>query len=226
MGRVATSASPFIVSATESAERPTPSLAARRAMNSRWRLVTGARIALGDSLAASSATGGTHTSPRYGASPAFSSSHTLPAPQPASCLSPSSVALSVSHTASTGPPRRAASPMTSAMTFLGMPLRSSSTTHQNAPAIIIVSLLNSLGVLAQGADELFHGVFGFARDHPARRPRGQRLELGDTELRRHGRQAEVGGLHVLDLLLLGAHDPLEGRVARLVHALLRRQHGR
>ena len=57
-------------------------------MNSRWRLVTGARIAFGDSLPASSASAGAHTSPRYGASAAFSSSQTRLAPQLAELLQP------------------------------------------------------------------------------------------------------------------------------------------
>ena len=63
-GRVATSRSPSIARVTQSAASPTPSRAARRARNSRWRLVTGPRIARGDSLAASSAAAPAHTSPR------------------------------------------------------------------------------------------------------------------------------------------------------------------
>jgi hypothetical protein len=60
---VATSWSPSIAIATESADSPAPSLAANRATNSRMRLVTGAKIAFGDSLATSSASAGTQTSP-------------------------------------------------------------------------------------------------------------------------------------------------------------------
>src|SRR5262249_62144183 len=62
--------------------------------------------------------------------------HTFVAPQAPRRLSPSSPALSVSHTASVGPPNRVASPSTSAITFFGIPLRSSSTTHQIAPGIV------------------------------------------------------------------------------------------
>jgi hypothetical protein len=52
-------------------------------------------------------------------------------------LRPASLALSVSHTASTFPgASRDASPMTSAMTFFGEPFRSSSTMHQNAFGIV------------------------------------------------------------------------------------------
>src|SRR5215470_17733708 len=157
-------------------------------MNSRNRLVTGARIALGDSLAASSATGGTHVSPRYGASPAFSNNHTFPAPHAPSCFSPSSLALSVSHAASTGPPRRAASPSTSAITFFGVPFRSSSTTHQIAPAIVIVLFgeggyaplaappgllvrwvsLDRFRVLSKRTHQFLHRILHVARDDAPR----------------------------------------------------------
>ena len=72
-----------------------------------------------------------------------SSSSTRLAPHSASCLSPASVALSVSHTASAWPPAlaasRPASPSTSAITFLGFPCRSSSTMLQNAPAMSAIS---------------------------------------------------------------------------------------
>src|SRR5207249_4255442 len=51
-GRVATSRSPSIANATQSAASPTPSRAASRATNSRARLVTGAKMAFGRSLAA------------------------------------------------------------------------------------------------------------------------------------------------------------------------------
>src|SRR3989442_1696220 len=50
-GRVATSRSPSIANATQSAASPTPSRAASRATNSRARLVTGAKMAFGRSLA-------------------------------------------------------------------------------------------------------------------------------------------------------------------------------
>ena len=136
-GRVATSRSPSIANATQSAASPTPSRAASRATNSRARLVTGAKMAFGRSLAASSAAAPTQISPRYGASAAFSRSQTLVAPHSASCVRPASVAVSVSHTASAWPlETRAASPMTSAITFFGVPRRSSSTMHQNAFAIV------------------------------------------------------------------------------------------
>ena len=123
----------------ESAESPAPSRAASRAMNSRWRAETGAKMACGDSLPARSATTGVHTSPRYGANAAFSSSQIRLAPHSPSCLIPSGVALSVTHTASACAPacpaRREASPITSAITFLGAPCRSSSTMHQYAPGM-------------------------------------------------------------------------------------------
>src|ERR1700687_4022501 len=123
----------------ESAESPAPSRAASRAMNSRWRAETGAKMACGDSLPARSATTGVHTSPRYGANAAFSSSQIRLAPHSPSCLIPSGVALSVTHTASACAPacpaRRQPSPITSAITFLGAPCRSSSTMHQYAPAM-------------------------------------------------------------------------------------------
>src|SRR5215470_13519328 len=51
-GRVAISLPPSAASAVESAERPAPSRAASRAMNSRCRVVTGPKIACGDSLRA------------------------------------------------------------------------------------------------------------------------------------------------------------------------------
>src|SRR5262245_17573785 len=224
-GRVATSLSPSIAKRTESAERPTPSFAASRATNSRWRLVTGAKIAAGDSLVASSAAAAVHTSLRYGANAAFSSSRTREAPHSPSCFKPASLALSVSHTASTRPgARRAASPITSAMTFLGEPFRSSSTMHQNALGISRLSL-DGLGVFAQRADELFHRGGHVALDDASRRTRGQRLEADDRELRRLGGDSEVGGLDVLDLLLLGAHDALERGIARLVEPLLRGEDG-
>src|SRR5438552_77958 len=107
------------------------------------------------------------------------------------------------------------------ITFLGEPFRSSSTMHQYALAIS-----DRLRVLAQRADELFRRVLHLALDDPARRPRRQRLEVLHGELRGGGREPEVAGLHVLDLLLLGAHDPLQRRVARLVEPLLRRAPGR
>ena len=70
---------------------------------------------------------------------AFSSSQIRLAPHSPSCLIPSGVALSVTHTASACAPacpaRREASPMTSAITFLGAPCRSSSTMHQFAPGM-------------------------------------------------------------------------------------------
>src|SRR5688572_27119500 len=208
--------------ATASAARPTPSRAASRAASSRILLVTGAKIAFGDCCFASSARTGVHTSPRYGANAAFSRTHTLVAPQPPSCLTPSSEALSVTHTASTLPAEsRPASPSTSAITFLGDPLRSSSTRHQNASA-----MSDRLRFLAQRADELLDGVFHLAGDDPAWRPRRQRLESLHRELWRPGRDAEIGGLHVLDLLLLGAHDSLQRRIARLVQPFLGRHDGR
>src|SRR5512132_29423 len=220
MGRVATSASPSSANPTESADSPAPSRAASRATNSRILLVTGAKIAFGDSFCARSASTGVHTSPMYGENAAFSSSHTFVAPHAPSCLRPSSLALSVSQTASTAPPpSRVASPSTSAMTFLGEPFRSSSTMHQNAPA-----MSDRLRFLAQRANELFHRVLHLARDDAARRPRGERLEGLHGQLRRARRDAEIARLHVLDLLLLGAHDPLQRRVARLVQALLRGDH--
>src|SRR5256886_2398987 len=75
---------------------------------------------------------------RDGGHAAFSRSKSLSAPHSASCLSPASVALSVNHTASAWPlERRAASPMTSAITFFGVPCRSSSTMHQNAFAMVL-----------------------------------------------------------------------------------------
>src|SRR5262245_10028603 len=207
---------------TESAESPAPSRAASRATNSRMRLVTGAKIAFGDSLATNSASAGPHTSPMYGAKPAFSSTHTLVAPHVPSCLMPSSLALSVSHTASTLPlESRPASPSTSAMTFLGAPFRSSSTMHQYAFA-----MSDRLRVFAQRANELFHRVLDLALNDPPRRPRRQRLQILHRELRRFGREPQITGLHVLDLLLLGAHDAFQRRIARLVEPLLRRQHGR
>src|SRR5690349_1910385 len=223
-GRVATSLPPSTAIAVESAESPAPRRAARRAMNSRCRVVTGAKIACGNSLLASSATAGVHTSARYGANAAFSSTHTRLTPHSPSCLIPSGVALSVTHTASTCAPAcpasREASPSTSAITFLGAPCRSSSTMHQYAPAMSVASLvvggLDGLGVFAQGADELLGGVGGFALDDAAGRARRQALELHDREHRRLGRDPDVGRLHFLDLLLLRAHDPLERRVARLV----------
>src|SRR5213593_1742516 len=221
-GRVATSASPSIANPTESADRPAPSRAASRATNSRMRLVTGAKIAFGDSLATSSASAGTHTSPVYGANAGFSSTHTFDAPQPPSCLIPSSPALSVSHTALTLPPdRRPASPSTSAITFLGAPFRSSSTMHQYAFA-----MSDRLRVLTQCANELLHRIFHLALDNPPGRARRQRLEVPHAELRRAGREPEVAGLHVLDLLLLRAHDPLQRRITRLVEPLLGGEHRR
>src|SRR5262245_1772460 len=221
-GRVATSVSPSTANPTASADSPAPRRAARRAMNSRMRLVTGAKIAFGDSLATSSASAGTHTSPMYGAKAAFSSTETFVAPQLPSVLIPSSVALSVSQTASTLPPEsRPASPSTSAITFLGAPFRSSSTMHQYAFA-----MSDRLRILAQRANELFHRILDLALDDPPRRPRGQCFEILDGELRRAGRQAELGGLHVFDLLLLGTHNALERRVARLVESLLGGQHRR
>ena len=108
-------------------------------MNSRCRAETGAKMTCGDSLPARSATTGVHTSARYGANAAFSSSQIRLAPHSPSCLIPSGVALSVTHTASACAPacpaRRTASPITSAITFLGAPCRSSSTMHQYAPAM-------------------------------------------------------------------------------------------
>ncbi len=99
--------------------------------------MTGAKIAAGDSFVARSAAAAVQTSLRYGANAAFSSSSTLPAPHSPSCFKPASLALSVSHTASTRPgASRAASPITSAMTFFGEPFRSSSTMHQNALGMV------------------------------------------------------------------------------------------
>ncbi len=69
-------------------------------MNSRCRVVTGAKMACGASLPASSATTGVQTSARYGANAAFSNSQTRLAPHSPSCFNPSGVALSVTHTAS------------------------------------------------------------------------------------------------------------------------------
>src|SRR6266851_5227731 len=139
MGRVATSLSPSRAMPVESAESPAPSRAASRAMNSRCRVVTGAKMTCGDSLPARSATTGVHTSARYGAKAAFSSSQIRLAPHSPSCLIPSGVALSVTHTASACAPacpaRRDASPSTSAITFLGAPCQSSSTMHQYAPGM-------------------------------------------------------------------------------------------
>src|SRR5213594_3314655 len=196
-GRVATSLSPSIANRTESAASPTPRRAASRATNSRWRLVTGARIAAGDSLAARSAAAAVQTSLRYGANAAFSSSNTRLAPHSPSCFRPASLALSVSHTASTRPgASRAASPITSAMTFLGEPFRSSSTMHQNALGISRLSL-DRFGVFAQGADELFHGGGHVALDDASGRTRRQGLEPDDRELRGLGRKPEIGRLHVL-----------------------------
>src|SRR5688572_28446673 len=207
---------------TASAARPTPSRAAGRAASSRILLVTGATIAFGDCCFASSARTGVHTSPRYGAKAAFSSTHTLVAPHAPSCLTPSSDALSVSHTASTLPPEsRPASPSTSAMTFFGEPLRSSSTMHQNASA-----MSDRLRFLAQRADELLDGVLDLARDHAPRWARRQRLQSLHRQLWRSGGDPEVGRLHVLDLLLLGAPDPFQRWIARLFEALLRRHDGR
>src|SRR5216117_2008136 len=138
-GRVATRRSPSMANATQSAASPTPSRAASRAANSRARLVTGAKMALGRSLAASSAAAPTQTSLRYGANAPFSRSQTFVAPHSASCVRPASLALSVSHTASARPlETRAASPMTSAITFFGVPRRSSSTMHQNAFGMVPV----------------------------------------------------------------------------------------
>src|SRR5690349_15763488 len=219
-GRVATSVSPSIVNPTESAERPAPRRAANRAAISRMRLVTGAKTAFGDSLAMSSASAGTQTSPMYGANAAFSSTQTLLAPQLPSCLMPSSLALSVSHTASTLPPdSRPASPSTSLITFFGAPFRSSSTMHQYAFA-----MSDRLRILAQGANELFDRVFHVALDDAPRRPCGQRLQRFHGELRRTGCEPEVARLHVFDLLLLGAHDAFQRGIARLVESLLRREH--
>src|SRR6266853_5323810 len=139
MGRVATSLSPSRAMPVESAESPAPSRAASRAMNSRCRVVTGAKMTCGDSLPARSATTGVHTSARYGAKAAFSSSQIRLAPHSPSCLIPSWVALSVTHTASACAPacpaRRDASPSTSAITFLGAPCQSYSTMHQYAPGM-------------------------------------------------------------------------------------------
>src|SRR2546421_525638 len=134
---------------------------------------------------------------------------------------PPSPALWVTEPASAlAPASRPASPSTSAITFLGEPFRSSSTMHQYA-----VAMSDRLRVLAQRADELFHRVLDLALDDPPRRPRRQRLEVLHGDLRGGGREAEVAGLHVLDLLLLGAHDPLQRRIARLVEPLLRGEHG-
>src|SRR5919108_1295206 len=186
--------SPSMAMPTESAERPAPRRAASRAASSRILLVTGAKIAFGDCCLASSASTGVHTSPRYGANAAFSSSQTFVAPQAPSCLIPSSVALSVSHTASTLPPdRRPASPSTSAITFFGAPFRSSSTMHQNAFA-----MSDRLRVFAQRANEFFHRVLDLALNDAPGRPRRQRLEVFHRELRRARRESEVPGLHVLD----------------------------
>ena len=99
-GRVATSLPSSSASAVESAESPAPSRAARRAIISRWRVVTGARIAWGDSLAASSATTGVQTSPRYAPKAAFSRSQTRFAPSSPRSFTPSGAAVSVSQTAS------------------------------------------------------------------------------------------------------------------------------
>src|SRR3989441_11650481 len=329
-GRVATSLSPSLANATASAARPTPSRAASRARSSRRRLVTGPKMALGDSSAASSATAPTHTSPRYGASAACSSSQILVAPHSPSCLRPSSVAWSVSQRASAGPPSRVASPSTSDMTFLGRPLRSSSTTHQNAPAMAglldrfhvfaerphqllsrrgpprppprpppgnrwrrqsrrskvllgsriiakwpslpratpaptpslpsarrpqsegastapseaspqestapakpalesavwLPSSLDGLRFLAERPHQLLHCRRHVALDDAPGRPGRQRFQRDDAELRGFGGDPEVGGLEILDLLLLGAHDPFERRIARLVQALLGREHRR
>src|ERR671925_126200 len=141
--------SPSMAMPTESAERPAPRRAASRAAST-----------------------GVPTSPGYGANAAFSSSQPFVAPQAPSCLTPSSVALSVTHTASTLPPdSRPASPSTSAITFFGAPFRSSSTMHQNAFAIS-----DRLRFLAQRADQLLHGVLHLTGDHASRRPRRQRLQ--------------------------------------------------
>ena len=142
-GRVATSLPSSTARATESAEMPAPNRAARRAMTSRCRVVTAPNTACGDSFCTSSASTGVHTSPRYGAKAASSASTMRLAPHSASCVRPASLALSVSHTASACPPVRAAkrpaSPNTSAITFLGLPCLSSSTKHQNAPAMVVIS---------------------------------------------------------------------------------------
>ena len=119
-GRVATSVSPSIARATVSAAKPTPRRAARRASSSRCRLVTAPRIAFGACAATSVARTGAQTSPRYGASPACSTSQIFVAPHSARRMSPSGCAESVSHTASAVPPeRRLASASTSAVTFFG-----------------------------------------------------------------------------------------------------------
>src|SRR5256885_4704441 len=87
-GRVATSRSPSIANATQSAASPTPSRAASRATNSRARLVTGAKMALGVPLAAKPTAAPLQLSLRYGPHAPPTRSHTLIAPHPASCLNP------------------------------------------------------------------------------------------------------------------------------------------
>src|SRR4029453_2570685 len=230
MGRVATSLPPSAASPVESAESPAPSRAARRAMNSRWRVVTGAKITCGDSLPASSATAGVHTSARYGAKAAFSSSQIRLAPHSPSCFRPSGVALSVTHTASAlsppapapPAPRPGAAPPPPPPAFpsWGAPCRSSSTMHQYAPAISVVPFsrcgtLDRFGVFAQGADELLGRCGRLSLDDPPGRPRWQALELDHREHGRLGRHADVGSLHFPDLLLLRPHDPLQRGITRL-----------
>src|SRR3990172_3064546 len=207
MGRVATSRSPSRTSAVESAASPVPRRAPSRASSSRCRAVTAPRMAFGDSLAASSATTGVHTSPRYGAKAGFSRSHTRLAPHSASSLRPASVAVSVSHTASAWPPAwaasREASPSTSAVTFFGLPCLSSSTMPQNAPAMSVVSWeLDCLGFFAEGAHQLARGLGRLPGDDPPRRPRRQRLERHHRQGGRLDGKPEGRSLHVLPLLLL------------------------
>src|SRR5687768_13588288 len=220
-GRVATSTPSSRASPMESAASPAPSRAASRAISSRCRVVTAPRIAGGGSLLASSASTGIHTSPRYGENAAFSKSQTRLAPSSPSIFSPSGVALSVSHTASAWlpicPARRVASPSTSAITFFGLPCRSSSTMHQNAPAMEFGSpvLLDRFGVFAKRADQLLDGVRGLPGKDPAGGARRQRLELHHGERGRLGRDAEIGRLDVLDLLLLRSHDAFQRGIARL-----------
>src|SRR5207244_7905857 len=145
-----------------------------------------------------------------GASAGCSTSRISPAPHSASRRSPSASARSVSQTASAGPPaRRAASASTSAITFLGWPARSSSTTHQNA-----FGMSDRLGLFAERPHELVGGRLHVTADDAPGRTRGQRLEPHDRELRRLRRHAEVIPPQILDLLLLGPHDPLERRVPR------------
>src|SRR3989442_321000 len=99
-------------------------------------------------------------------------------------------------------------------------------TRALASAVWLPSSLDGLRFLAERAHQLLHCGRHVALDDAPGRPGRQRFQRDDAELRGFGGDPEVGGLEILDLLLLGAHDPFERRIARLVQALLGREHRR